>query len=128
MAGKKVRHILGLSGGKDSSALAVYLHDKISDMEYFFCDTKKELRETYEFLDRLKARLGITITYLSDNRGFDHWLDVYGGVLPSPQVRWCTKQLKLIPMEQWVKDDEVIAAADEAGIAMVFTGKRHFKH
>jgi len=26
------------------------------------------------------------------------------------------------------KDDEAIAAADEAGIAMVFTGKRHFKH
>jgi phosphoribosylaminoimidazolecarboxamide formyltransferase / IMP cyclohydrolase len=27
-----------------------------------------------------------------------------------------------------VKDDEVIKAADEAGIAMVFTGVRHFKH
>ncbi len=27
-----------------------------------------------------------------------------------------------------VKDPEVIAAADEAGIAMVFTGVRHFKH
>ncbi len=27
-----------------------------------------------------------------------------------------------------VKDDEVIKAADEAGIAMVFAGKRHFKH
>ncbi|MHC4293749.1 MAG: bifunctional phosphoribosylaminoimidazolecarboxamide formyltransferase/IMP cyclohydrolase, partial [Planctomycetota bacterium] len=26
------------------------------------------------------------------------------------------------------KDEEVIAAANEAGIAMVFTGKRHFKH
>ncbi len=26
------------------------------------------------------------------------------------------------------KDDEVIAAADDAGIALVFTGKRHFKH
>jgi len=26
------------------------------------------------------------------------------------------------------KDDEAIAAADQAGIAMVFTGKRHFKH
>ncbi len=26
------------------------------------------------------------------------------------------------------KDDDVIAAADDAGIAMVFTGKRHFKH
>ena len=27
-----------------------------------------------------------------------------------------------------VKDDEVIASADKYGIAMVFTGKRHFKH
>ena len=27
-----------------------------------------------------------------------------------------------------VRDEEVIAAADEAGIAMVFTGERHFKH
>jgi phosphoribosylaminoimidazolecarboxamide formyltransferase / IMP cyclohydrolase len=27
-----------------------------------------------------------------------------------------------------IRDDEVIAAADEAGIAMVFTGMRHFKH
>jgi phosphoribosylaminoimidazolecarboxamide formyltransferase/IMP cyclohydrolase len=26
------------------------------------------------------------------------------------------------------KDDEVIAAADKAGIAMIFAGKRHFKH
>ena len=28
----------------------------------------------------------------------------------------------------YVKDDESIAAADEHGIAMVFTGIRHFKH
>ena len=27
-----------------------------------------------------------------------------------------------------IKDDESIAAADEHGIAMVFTGIRHFKH
>jgi phosphoribosylaminoimidazolecarboxamide formyltransferase/IMP cyclohydrolase len=27
-----------------------------------------------------------------------------------------------------VKDGEVIAAADEQGIAMVFTGRRHFRH
>ena len=27
-----------------------------------------------------------------------------------------------------MRDDEVIAAADEAGLAMVFTGMRHFKH
>ena len=27
-----------------------------------------------------------------------------------------------------IRDDEVIAAANEAGLAMVFTGERHFKH
>jgi phosphoribosylaminoimidazolecarboxamide formyltransferase/IMP cyclohydrolase len=27
-----------------------------------------------------------------------------------------------------VRDDEVIAAADERGLAMVFTGMRHFRH
>ena len=27
-----------------------------------------------------------------------------------------------------IKDEEVIAAADKAGIAMVFTGMRHFRH
>lgn len=27
-----------------------------------------------------------------------------------------------------VRDDEVIAAADEHGVAMVFTGERHFRH
>jgi phosphoribosylaminoimidazolecarboxamide formyltransferase/IMP cyclohydrolase len=27
-----------------------------------------------------------------------------------------------------MRDDEVIAAADAAGIAMVFTGMRHFRH
>jgi len=27
-----------------------------------------------------------------------------------------------------IRDDEVIAAADEHGLAMVFTGERHFRH
>ena len=27
-----------------------------------------------------------------------------------------------------IRDEEVIAAANEAGMAMVFTGERHFKH
>jgi phosphoribosylaminoimidazolecarboxamide formyltransferase/IMP cyclohydrolase len=27
-----------------------------------------------------------------------------------------------------VRDQEVIAAADERGLAMVFTGRRHFRH
>lgn len=106
---KETRHILGLSGGKDSAALAVLLSKEIPNLEYFFCDTGKELPETYEYLDRIEARLGIHIVRLYDDRGFDHWLDYYGGLLPSPQVRWCTRQLKIRPLERWVGDDEAIS-------------------
>jgi len=77
-------------------------------MEYFFCDTHKELPETYEYLDRIKARLGIKIHYLSAEYGFDHWLRVYGGYLPSPKSRWCTRQMKIAPLEKFVGDDEAI--------------------
>ena len=103
------RHILGLSGGKDSTALAVLLHQEIPEMEYFFCDTHKELPETYEYLDRIKARLGIQIHYLSANRGFDHWLDIHGGLLPSPQMRWCTIMMKIKPLEAFIGDDDAIS-------------------
>ncbi len=27
-----------------------------------------------------------------------------------------------------MRDDEVVAAADERGVAMVYTGTRHFRH
>ncbi len=109
MAKQTVRHILGLSGGKDSTALAVLLHREIPDLEYFFCDTHKELPETYEYLDRIEARLGIKIQRLSAERGFDHWLDVYGGFLPSPKSRWCTKQMKIIPLERFIGEDEAVS-------------------
>lgn len=110
MSEKKVRHILGLSGGKDSTALAILMRQKYPDLEieYFFCDTHKELTETYDYLRRIEDWLGIKIHYLESERGFDHWLDLHGGYLPSPRQRWCTKQMKIIPLEKWVGDDEVI--------------------
>lgn len=105
----RTRHVLGLSGGKDSAALAVLLHKRVPEMEYFFCDTGKELPETLMYLDRLQSRLGITVTRLEADRGFDHWLDIKMGVLPSPRMRWCTEYLKIKPFEDWVGSDPVIS-------------------
>ena len=38
-----------------------------------FCDTHKELPETYEYLLKIEAYLGKPIVRLCDDRGFDHW-------------------------------------------------------
>lgn len=102
------RHILSLSGGKDSAALAIYMRDRVPNMEYIFSDTLKELPETYEYLEKIEDYLGTRVTRLNADLGFDHWLDVYGGMIPSNHRRWCTKMLKLKPFEEHVGDDPVI--------------------
>ena len=104
-----IRHICGISGGKDSSALAVYLRGKVPEMEYFFCDTGAELPETYEYLTRLQVILGKPIVRLNAQRGFDHWFEVFRGALPSPQMRWCTKNMKIKPIEAWIGDTPTIS-------------------
>jgi 3'-phosphoadenosine 5'-phosphosulfate sulfotransferase (PAPS reductase)/FAD synthetase len=72
-------------------------------MEYFFTDTGKELPEVYDFLGQLEGFLGKPIIRLNPDRDFDFWLARYNNFLPSPQTRWCTRQLKLRPFEQWIR-------------------------
>jgi 3'-phosphoadenosine 5'-phosphosulfate sulfotransferase (PAPS reductase)/FAD synthetase len=98
-------HVLGLSGGRDSAALAVYMrqHHPELDLTYFFTDTGKELPEVYEYLGRLEGFLGRPILRLNPDRDFDFWLKQYNSFLPSPQTRWCTRQLKLRPFEHWLR-------------------------
>jgi len=108
---KQTRHILGLSGGKDSAALAIYLKNqrRDSEMEYFFCDTGAELREVYDYLDRLEDYLGQPIERLSSGRDFDHHLKRFNNFLPAPHARWCTRVMKLEPLEAFVGDDPCIS-------------------
>tara|TARA_R110002020_G_scaffold50821_5_gene143885 strand:- start:10059 stop:10895 length:837 start_codon:yes stop_codon:yes gene_type:complete len=107
------RHVLGLSGGRDSAALAVFMrhHHPELDLEYFFTDTGKELPEVYDYLGRLEGVLGKPIMRLNPDRDFDFWLKQYNTYLPSPQSRWCTRQLKLRPFEQWIKP--MLAAGEQ---------------
>ncbi len=104
-----VRHLLGLSGGKDSAALAIYLRDKVPEMEYFFADTGAELPETLAFVDLMADYLGKKIIRLNAGRDFDYYLKLNGNFLPTARSRWCTVSLKLKPFEQFVGDDPVIS-------------------
>lgn len=113
MNATKPRHVVMLSGGKDSTALALYLRDRHPkrSFEYVFCDTHKELPETYEYLTRIEAYLGQPIERLASHhaeRGFDHYLKLYGDYLPSPKQRWCTRLLKIEPFERYVGDDPTL--------------------
>lgn len=105
------RHVLGLSGGKDSAALAIYMaqRDDAPDMEYYFSDTGKELPEVYAYLDKLETYLGKEIKRLSSERDFDHYIKIKNHLLPSPQLRWCTRMLKIKPFEDYIGDDEAIS-------------------
>ncbi|MCZ6676811.1 MAG: phosphoadenosine phosphosulfate reductase family protein, partial [Candidatus Poribacteria bacterium] len=105
---QKVRHILSLSGGKDSTALAIYIRDRVPEMECIFHDTDKELPDTIEYLNRLEAYLGKPIVRTTADTSFDKLLRVYGDMLPSNHRRWCTRMLKLKPFEAYVGDDPVI--------------------
>lgn len=107
MTEQPARHIVSLSGGKDSTALAIYLKDRIPQVEYVFCDTGEELPETYEYLDRLESVLGKPITKLNPKKHFKYYLDIYRGVLPDPRTRWCTRKLKIEPFEEFVGDEVV---------------------
>ena len=116
MENKPVRHVLGISGGKDSAALAIYMQSLYPAMtiEYYTCDTGKELDETYELITNLESRLGLSIHKLyaptaDHDNPFDYYHRLYGGYLPSSNARWCTQKLKIEPFEQYIGTTPVIS-------------------
>ena len=88
-----VRHILGISGGKDSAALAIYMKDKYPDLkvDYYNSDTGCELEETEVLINRLESYLG-GITRLRAAEGspeptpFEHFLKASGNVSIRPRA------------------------------------------
>jgi len=116
------RHIISISGGKDSAALAVHIWRNYPQIharaEYVFCDTMVELPETDEYIERLEALLGVKVNRVNafsilgvkpkpGRTPFDIYLrELYGDYLPSPRTRWCTRALKIEPFEKYVGDTE----------------------
>lgn len=113
-----MRHILGVSG-KDSAVAAIVtkLHDPAWDsIELFFNDTRCDYPCVHDWLAKVESFLGKSIEridgdlpgaiarYTSSDRAF----------LPSRKVRYCTREAKIQPMEQWIGKDQ----------ALLYTGLR----
>lgn len=105
--GGKEYHILSLSGGKDSTALAFFIKENMPDifkkMEMVFCDTECELPETYEYLNKIEVFLGKKIHKIQTGRNFDHLFSIYRN-LPAPHRRWCTIEMKTKPFRKYIFD------------------------
>jgi hypothetical protein len=89
-------HVVGLSGGKDSTALALRLAEvEPRDYVYLITPTGDELPEMIEHWAHLENLLGKQFTRVT-NRTLAEWIAEFDG-LPNHRQRWCTRLLKIEP-------------------------------
>ncbi|MFI3300582.1 MAG: phosphoadenosine phosphosulfate reductase family protein [Candidatus Gastranaerophilales bacterium] len=103
--GEKTHHILSLSGGKDSTALAFFMKENnpeiFEQMELVFCDTEVDLPETYDYLNKIEVFLNKKIRVIKTDKGFEHMFSIYKN-LPAPHRRWCTIEMKTKPFSKYL--------------------------
>lgn len=114
------------SGGKDSTALALYLryHAGLSNqITYFFCDTGHEHPLTYGYIERLQVVLGAEIVII---RGPRSWIELaeWKQRFPSSQARFCTEELKVLPTKAWIAREDFSDPVIAVGIRAAESEKR----
>lgn len=121
-----MRHIV-LVSGKDSLATALLQTTRRPELkyEYIFNDVGCELPETMGWLDRVEKKTGWKI--LRIGKSLLDIIDGYGGFLPGPKSRYCTREAKIEPLEEYLGTDECTVyyglRADEARTGYVPLGK-----
>ena len=105
--------LVQFSGGKDSQACLIkavndYGKDKVMAV---FCDTGWEHHVTYEHIHNVCKQLGVELITLKSKKYKDFVdMSIKKGRFPSSQRRFCTSELKLIPMIDYIlsQDDSFI--------------------
>lgn len=103
-----VRHVIPISG-KDSCATALVQMARQPNLPYelFFSDVGVELPETYAWLNKVEVTLQLPVPVHRVGKSLEQVIR-HEGILPSPKVRFCTREAKIKPMEDWLGDDECI--------------------
>lgn len=116
---QEAKHIVALSGGKDSTAMALRLAEvEPRDYIYVCTPTGNELPEMKAHWEALSARLGKPIIQ-PPGPGLDALIKAQRA-LPNWNMRWCTRLIKIKPFEELIRANipcviYVGIRADESG-------------
>lgn len=115
--GAGVVFVVNMSGGKDSTAVALAMIEAGIPHRRVFADTRWEAKETYEHLDILREKLG-PIDVVGYPGGMPAKI-VEGARFASRMQRWCTRELKIEPLRAYC---DAIESGDQ--IVVTVTGIR----
>lgn len=97
--------LVQFSGGKDSQACLIkavndYGKDKVTAV---FCDTGWEHKDTYTHINTVVKQLGVPLITLRSKKYKDFVdMSIKKGRFPSTMARFCTIELKVIPMIDYI--------------------------
>ena len=98
-----VLHVVALSGGKDSTAMALELRRRNPGVPYLYLctPTGDELPDMHAHWANLGRILGSRVWELSKGEDL-HSLIKRWDALPNWRQRWCTRMLKIEPYGEWL--------------------------
>ncbi len=104
-----VAHVVGLSFGKDSTAMALALQEREPRPYTFVCTpTGDELPEMVAHMHRVEAMLGQAVIRLTNGTLASQIEDNH--MLPNCFARWCTRLLKLKPFGAFMASHAPVVA------------------
>ena len=115
---KQVKHIVSLSGGKDSTAMLLRMLEEGMPVDIIlFCDTGLEFEGMYRHIDKLEKYIGIPITRLKSAQPFEYLFFEHmpkrknpeligrkGYSWSGPRNRWCTAMLKTRIIDRYLRE------------------------
>lgn len=108
---------INVSGGKDSTAMLLWsLEEKLPNCRYVYADTKFEHPAVYGYLSYLERETGVSIERV-ESEGFLE-LCLRKRRFPSAKARFCTEELKILPLAKHM-DAEEEHSADNPHIVYV---------
>lgn len=136
-----MKNIVAFSGGKDSTATAIWAKENFDDFDLIFCDTGWEHEFTYKFVEDFSKEIGIPIRVIRSKKYFDNSpinflvgehplyrvdskedgfynMTLHKKRVASSMARFCTEELKVKVMIDYILDHT-------DGDVTIYQGVRH---